>query len=132
MTKPKRTPVLSDADAARILGLPVPKPAGYEHMLSDYRVVISDSGCGEPIAWGWHIVQTLGETAFKLLQRDYDVQCLKKGVWVVVSKWLTVDEATQKYGPCTGVTRGPRGGFKTISYGQKTFKSSRMKFHVGK
>lgn len=99
------------------------KPEGFEKDLSEFGIVMKDSGCGEPIAWGFEIINHLGEERFNLLKNICNVECVYPA-WVVVTKYLTVEEAIQKYGEITHIERGPRGGFKYMVFGgNKTFYS---------
>ena len=43
------------------------KPSGYETYLSHFKPCLFDSTCGEPIAWGFEIIQHLGEDRFNAL-----------------------------------------------------------------
>ena len=51
-----------------------------------------------------------------------DLACLNG--WFLITKWLTVNEAIQKYGPITHETLSSRGGF--ITFGKTRFLSKRM------
>lgn len=41
--------------------------------------------------------------------------------WYLITKTLTRQEAIATYGPETDIERGPRGGFKTITFGTTKF-----------
>ena len=108
------------------------KPKGFENDLSEFRAVMSDSGCGEPIAWGFEIINTLGIERFDLLKNICNLECIYPN-WFVVTKYLTIEEAIQKYGEITHIERGPRGGFKyMILGGNKTFYSKLQGYDYNK
>ena len=97
------------------------KPEGYENDLGKYGACIFDSHCGEPIMWGFPIVCQLGKERFDALY-DYGwLECLGKGSWFLIKKKLTHDEAVEKYGKVTNIDLGPRGGFRSITFGDKEF-----------
>ena len=56
-------------------------------------VLSYDMGCGEPVKW------------------------ISDGVYHELSK----DEAVSKYGDITDIKRGPRGGFKSVTFGDRMF-----------
>lgn len=98
------------------------KPAGYENDLSDFGIVIYDGWCGEPIAWGFKIIRHLGEERFQNLWKYGRLECVGgSGQWVVVTKTLTREEAVKKYGEITNEEFGPRGGWKSVTFGDKKF-----------
>lgn len=97
------------------------KPTGYEKDLSEYHAVLIDTGCSEPVAWGFALTKHLGEEKFEALKRFGMPYCISMGKWVLVVKWLTSEEAEKKYGPVTSIERGPKGAFKSITYGNKRF-----------
>lgn len=101
-------------------------PEGYEAELSEYRIVLHDGCCGEPIGWGFLIRRHLGEDRFNALGEYGDLECITAGSWCLVVRWLTPEEAVAQYGKVTAVERGPRGGFKSITYGAKRFLSRRL------
>jgi hypothetical protein len=42
------------------------------------------------------------------------------GNWVLVERWLTPEEAAKQYGKVTAMDLGPRGGFRSVTYGATT------------
>jgi hypothetical protein len=109
------------------------KPAGYEDALGEYETLYWDSTCREPIMWGWKIVKQLDEARFAELKTVANVECVgvgpsspKGGLWVVVDQWLTAEEAVERYGAVTNISSGPRGGWKSTTYGSTTFTSRWM------
>lgn len=97
-----------------------PKPEGFEDCLGSFGPVIFDGWCGEPVAWGFPINRHLG-SRFDELRSVAAVECVSQGSWVVVTDRLTPEMAEAKYGPVTELKLGPRGGFKHVTYGDKTF-----------
>lgn len=100
------------------------KPKGYEQYLGGYRPVIYDGWCGEPIMWGWPINQHLGDELFKGIDTEYN---RAEAQWYAVYKRLTPDEAVAKYGPITKLVTGPRGGFRRVTFGDKTFMHDQLR-----
>jgi hypothetical protein len=100
----------------------VPKPAGYEEHLGGFQVITYDGGCGEPVSWGWRILNHLGPQLFSRIDKEYGEAT---NSWYAVARRLTFDEAVRKYGPVTKLVTGPRGGFKSVTLGEKLFLSIR-------
>lgn len=96
------------------------KPKGYEDSLGEYRVCLVDGYCGEPIAWGYKIIRHLGQERFSALRRTYHLECAYPN-WYVITKALGHKQAKKKYGKITAQERGPRGGWKSVTFGEKTF-----------
>ncbi|WEK34678.1 MAG: hypothetical protein P0Y53_19505 [Candidatus Pseudobacter hemicellulosilyticus] len=99
------------------------KPAGFEDSLSSFGAVIFDSYCGEPVAWGFKLTNYLGEDLFNELGKHGRIVCVDgyKSVWALVIKTLSREEAATLYGEITNEEIGPRGGWKSTTFGQKTF-----------
>jgi hypothetical protein len=104
-----------------------PLPPGYENELSNYQAVVTDGCCGEPVAWGHRIIRHLGEERFQQLYKYGELKCLDMGEWVLMIKKLTRKEAEEMYGPITEEEFGPRGGWKSTTFGTKKFISKIMK-----
>ena len=102
------------------------KPTGFENDLSGYQVVAYDACCGEPVAWGFKVIRHLGDERFNLLRSKYNLEYVSNG-WVLIVKELTRDEAMQKYGAITAEEFGPRGGWKSVVFGEKKFFSKQLK-----
>jgi hypothetical protein len=103
------------------------KPTGYEGDLSDYGPIAYDASCGEPISWGFRILRHLGEERFRALGQYGELDCVGGKTWVLVIRRLTRDEAITLYGPITEEKRGPLGGWKSTTFGNKQFISRSMK-----
>lgn len=102
------------------------KPKGYEHDLTGFAPVIFDGYCGEPIGWGFQIITHLGEERFSALGKFGELECLYP-TWYLVTKKITREEAMQKYGAITEEIFGPRGGWKSVTFGTKKFISKYLK-----
>src|SRR3990167_965684 len=106
------------------------KPKGYENDLSEYGPQIYDGYCGEPIGWGFKILNHLGEERFNGLYKFGDLECVNgehlQSIWSLIVKHLTREEAAEKYGAITNEEFGPRGGFRSVTFGDKKFISRGM------
>lgn len=102
------------------------KPKGFEEYLGDYGEQIFDSWSGMPIGWGYKIVRHLGEEKWIELGKFGSFECIYP-TWFLITKKLTRDEATEKYGAITGEEFGPRGGWKSVTFGEKKFISKYLK-----
>lgn len=104
------------------------KPPEFADALGPYEALVyGDYGSRHPLGWGFRLVERLGETRFEALrqlaqQQGWTVACLIPGVrWGLVIRWLTHEEATAQYGAVTGIERGPKGGFRSITFGAAKF-----------
>lgn len=101
------------------------KPEGYEDDLGSYEIVAYDAYCGEPVAWGFKILNRLGEERFNALRKFGALEVVRRDppmyVWALIAKRLSKEEAIKKYGSITDEERGPRGGFKSDTYGTTQF-----------
>lgn len=104
------------------------KPMGYETDLGSFGVLLYDSCCGEPIAWGFKILHQLGEDRFNALKNYGRVECLNHlhHEWGLITKTLSRKEAIAQYGSITNEKFGPRGGWKSVTFGKITFISREM------
>lgn len=105
------------------------KPFGFENYLSEYGDVLFDGYCGEPVAWGFKIVTYLGEERFRELGKYGKLECIDpfKSSWALVTKTLNREEAIELYGSITEEVFGPRGGWKSTTFGNKIFTSKFLK-----
>jgi hypothetical protein len=114
---------------------PRDKPIGYEDDLSDYGPQITDGNCGKTIGWGFGIVRYLGQDKFSGLGRFGSMECLQgehlESHWFVITDWLTPEEAIQEYGPVRQLVLGPQKGFRSVTYGEKTFINKRLDPRAG-
>ena len=124
---------------------PIPKEL-YQY-LSRYGPQIYDAWSGEPIGWGFKIIKRmpLKTKEFGMLQTYGDVEhihfdptavenpsheiCLGslERNFFIIDKWLTIDEAIEKYGPIIDEWRGPfEDDFRSITFGNTTFMSKHL------
>ncbi len=96
---------------------PLP-PQGYESDLSGYRPVVFNGD--QPIAWGFTLIKTLSDERFEALRSK---MTFADDQWHVVAVKLTPAMAAEKYGPQTALDIGPRGGFRSVTFGTTVFYS---------
>ncbi len=114
---------LLDDKEAEIVPAP---PEGFEQNLSAYGPRVCDMSCGETVGWGFRIVQRLSDERLAELRKYGDIHCFSAGDWALITRWLTYHEALGLYGHVTNVERGPRGGFRSITFGAKRFSHRRL------
>jgi hypothetical protein len=109
---------------------PKDQPSGYEDDLSDYGPWIIDSNSGKTIGWGFRIERHLGEERFQALGEFGNFECVNgphyETTWYLISDWLTPEEAICEYGEITRLVLGPMKGFRSVTYGSKTFISEKL------
>lgn len=105
------------------------KPSSFENYLSAFEPVMYDSWCGEPVAWGFKIIKHLGEDLFRELGKHGQLECIDgfKSSWALVVKTLSREESVVLYGEITDEIFGPRGGWKSTTFGNKKFVSKFLK-----
>lgn len=103
------------------------KPSGYEDALGNYQVILVDMICGEPVAWGFPIVRHLGDEKFNKLRNFGILQYYDLDKWALVVKTLSREEAEKIYGPINGEIFGPRGGWRSTTFGTTKFISKFLK-----
>ncbi len=96
------------------------KPVGYESVLSDFKACVFDGYCGEPVAWGFEILEKLGEERWEALKVHGQLQCLYPK-WFLIMHELSRAEAISKYGEVKAEIFGPMGGWKSATFGSKQF-----------
>lgn len=112
-----------------------PIPEHLKRHLGAYGPYICDGWCGEPIGWGYPVISHLGDDLWQEIQNYGELQCVPdpyRQSWYLIIKQLSRAEAEKKYGPITNEEWGPRGGWKSVTFGKKkfmsrTFKSERVK-----
>lgn len=102
------------------------KPIGYENELGNFAPAIYDSSCGEPIGWGFKITSHLGEERFNALRKCGELECIYP-TWFLITEKLSRQEAIKKYGEITNEEFGPRGGWKSVTFGKTRFVSKYLK-----
>jgi len=99
--------------------------------LGEFGPQVIDKNAGVAVGYGHAIVgEKLGQDAWLELSaygKQVYVNPGPQGYWVLVTKVLSKIEAVQTYGPITSVQYGPRGGFKSVTYGKTTFVDKLMK-----
>ena len=96
------------------------KPKGYENVLSAYGAQILDGVSGEPLGWGFEILSHLGDEGFNALREFGTLECLYPD-WFLITKKLTFQDAIKKYGKVTQLIVGPKGGWRSITFGKTKF-----------
>jgi hypothetical protein len=100
----------------------------FDNYLGQKTATIKDGYCGEPIMWGKYITQRMDEWEFNELRRTHNVQyIMSAGMWMVIEKELTREDAIAKYGEITNEEFGPAGGWKSVTFGDKKFISKSLK-----
>lgn len=100
-------------------------PYGLKEHVGSFRACSFDSHCGEAIGWGYPIHKRLGEELWSKVSQHGDMWCSYPN-WYLITHWMTPKEAMKKYGKITSEERGPRGGFRSVTYGSKTFSSKHL------
>jgi hypothetical protein len=105
-----------------------------KYVRGPYGPVLFSSADNEPIGWGYRRATFhVDEELFREIGRACDGTWIYtppgsiNGTWVLVTKWLTPEEAVAKYGPVTKLKQGPQGGFKSVTYGNTLFLHPRLK-----
>lgn len=104
------------------------KPKGFEDYLGSWEWV---KGSKEhPYAWGWKIIQHMGDDKWAELSQSKEVKEMFCGGyssgfnahadWYAIAKELTLEEAEERYGKVSKVVLGPRGGFRKVILGDPT------------
>lgn len=102
-------------------------PKKYKDYLGKYGPQLYDPGCGEIVGWGHIIIGYMGKENFEQLRHgSYGSVCCHDGVWFLITKWLTVKEAIEKYGKIKYVKTGQKGGFRSVTFGKTTFLSKKL------
>jgi|SRR5450755_394042 len=104
----------------------VAAPQEYESDLSEFKACLFDGNCGEPIAWGFELKKRLSDERFEALQQFGALECSYPH-WFLIVRALSRHEAIAKYGEVTGEEFGPRGGWKSVTFGTKKFVTPRLK-----
>jgi hypothetical protein len=93
-----------------------------------YDACFYDPICGEPVAWGYPVLRQLGEELWAKAQTLGTLECDHDfdPKWFLITRYLTPAEARKQYGEVTNVEVGPRGGFRTVTYGTKQFFTKRL------
>jgi hypothetical protein len=101
-------------------------PSAFTKYLAGFRACLFDGECGEPIAWGFPITDRMSEDEFRELGAFGYLECVYPS-WFLITRRLTREEAIVQYGQVTDEEFGPRGGWKSVTFGTKTFCSRTMR-----
>lgn len=116
----------------------LPLPDHLKVYFSDYKVCVVDAGCGEPVAWGYEPQTRLADDLFAEVGTKYGTwHCGPRresmgswlagktptsiSHWFLITKYLTLEEAIEKYGSEVCYERGPMGGFRSMTVGGRQF-----------
>jgi hypothetical protein len=103
-------------------------PAEIASSLGAYGPCLFDGSCGEIIAWGHRIVRPLGSPLWEELTKYGERHCAGlSGAWCLVIDRLTREEAEAQHGPVSAEEFGPRGGWRSVTFGNKRFISTQFK-----
>lgn len=92
--------------------------------LSEKQFDLTDSWSGKPVA-KYRIVRDMPSELFG--QNRDKMVCLTPGVWGYVDSIVTREECIELYGPITEEEYGPRGGWKSVTFGTTKFKSDYLR-----
>jgi hypothetical protein len=99
----------------------------FKGYLGFYGVVGIDGCCGKPLAYGFPIIRKMEPDFF-----EYTRQCCAEMIYLGYNNWCAATvvikpkEAELLYGKVSQITVGPRGGFKTVTYGNTKFISKQV------
>lgn len=102
------------------------KPAGYEDDLSDFKECLFDGYSGEPVGWGFELLRRVEESRFEALRQFGTLEC-SYPKWFLIRQTLGRNEAISKYGAITDEEFGPRGGWKSVTFGDTKFISRSLR-----
>lgn len=95
-------------------------PKEYQKYLGQFNKQIFDGWSGEPIMWGYPIISRCGDEIWKQLGKLGTLEYASQN-WFLITKKLTREEAINLYGEITNEEFGPRGGWKSVTFGEKKF-----------
>jgi hypothetical protein len=108
-----------------------PIPEKFKPYLGAYGGHLCDGFCGEVIGWGHPVLAHLGEDLWREIQSYGSMECVTdehlQSKWYLIVKRMTREDAIEKYGPVTDEEWGPRGGWKSVTFGKKKFMSRSFK-----
>jgi len=91
-------------------------------MMGSFAPQLFDGTCGEPIGWGYKILEYLGDENRHEIQKYGILHCCYPN-WYLITKKISREEAEKTYGKITNEEFGPRGGWRSATFGDKTFSS---------
>ena len=102
--------------------------------IGSYKECFFDSNCGEPIAWGYQILRRMSDDDYADVRRHFAIEYAHDSLpacQFIIVKLLSYKEVVDKYGEQTDLVLGPRGGFKSVTFGSKRFISRLFAKGVG-
>jgi hypothetical protein len=93
------------------------------NFLSDKVYEMFDSYSGKPVAW-YRVVKDMPTHLFN--QNRHRIEYIGDR-WGYIEKSITREECIEKYGEITHEEYGPRGGWKSVTFGVTTFRSNRLR-----
>lgn len=102
--------------------LAIELPDSIKHLFGSYGGVMGYN----TIAWGYRPNTRLSDEQWSEASKHGDWQCIDMGQWVLVTRYLTPEESVMNYGKVTKVLVGPRGGWKSATYGKTEFTFGRL------
>jgi len=94
--------------------------------LSKEQYDLVDSWCGKPVATVRYVINMPSEL---FNQNRSKMVCVTVGMWAYVDKLVTREECIELYGPITEEVYGPRGGWKSVTFGSTKFISEHLRPH---
>lgn len=102
-------------------------PEDLKYYLGQYGEQIFDGWSGLCVGWGYRIVHHCGDEVWAKLAEFGEKECIVGGqhsptyTWFLITEWLSIESAIEKYGAITQIMTGPRGGFRSIRFGDTPF-----------
>lgn len=102
----------------------------FKKYLGPYSPMIIEND--EAVAWGHIVIARINSPALwdelKTLGHLVVVEnSVVANTWAIITRYMTYPEAVALFGPHTEEERGPRGGFRSITFGDKRFYSKTLK-----
>lgn len=92
--------------------------------LSTETYDLLDSWSGKPIG-SYRLLRNMPSDMFN--QNRHKMFCISVGIWGYLDKVITRDECVKLYGEITHEEFGPRGGWKSITFGTTKFISDYLR-----
>lgn len=107
-------------------------PEKFHSFLGPYEVQVVDPTCGEVVGYGHKILEKLGEELWQELGQygklTYVMPDRKTPpFWALLTKTVTREELLAKHGPVTEEVFGPRGGWKSVTFGNVKYTAKELK-----
>lgn len=94
--------------------------------LSTKSYDLIDSWSGKPVG-SYRILKGMPSELFN--ENRHKMICIGVGVWGYLDKIITREECIELYGPITEEVYGPRGGWKSVTFGSTKFISEHLRPH---